>query len=90
MSYIYRLKWPPEQWLVITALPRPLLSVTVGDFQPLQDQRDSTGYVHLCGSAKLDLSLGRQNASAWLKLLSFQIYSGGLENYNKEKTRIDK
>lgn len=82
VQYTYR---PPEQALVIIAFPDPHFLIQLGNFNHHKTKEIPEGTYVRWGSAKLDLCLQEDNASAWLKLFSFQIYSGVLKNKKKKK-----
>lgn len=83
VSYTYR---PPDQVLVITAFPDPYLLRQLGISNHHKTKEIPEGTYVYGGSAKLYLCLQEDNASAWLKLFSFQIYSGVLKNKKKRKS----
>lgn len=71
VSYTSR---PPEQELVIIAFPGPYFLRQLVTINHHKTKEIPQGTYICRGSAKLDFCLQEDNASAWLKLLSLNIF----------------
>lgn len=90
VSYTYKTMWPPEQGLVLQAFPDSYFLWQLVTFNHYKTKEIPQGTYICRGSAKLDSRLREDNALAWLKLFSFQIYAGIFEKKKKKLELIKK